>query len=210
MTTLVCISDTHGAYRQLRLPAGDVLIHCGDIAAWGRPDEYVDFNRWLGELPYAAKVVIAGNHDETLAKQSVEFARKVLTNAHYLLDSETTIQGVRIYGAPWTPEFMNWHFMLPRGGWEMRAKWDQIPEGLDVLMTHGPPQGKLDYSKMQKTGVGCGVLREAVMRAKPRYHVFGHLHESYGGLQGEHTTFINCSSMDRGYRLVNDPIVLEI
>lgn len=210
MKKVVCISDTHGEYRKVELPDGDVLVHCGDITTYGRPDELVDFNRWCGNLPHRDIVVIAGNHDATLAKQSPEFARKVLTNAHYLQDSETTVQGIRIYGAPWTPEFMNWFFMLPRGSDELRAKWDQIPEGLDVLLTHGPPVGKLDYSKYQKTYVGCGLLRAAVERVRPRYHVFGHLHENHGGLQSEHTTFINCSIMTRSYVPAQAPIVIEV
>lgn len=208
MTTVVCISDTHGAFQQV--PAGDILIHCGDITTYGTPQELANFNVWLGGLPHRDKIVIAGNHDAVLAKQSIGFGQAVLTNAHYLCDSGIEVQGLKFYGAPWTPEFMGWHFMLPRGSWELEAHWAKIPEGLDVLMTHGPPAGKLDFSKYQKTGVGCELLRDAVMVKKPRYHCFGHLHESYGGQMGETTEFINCSLMDRRYRLVNEPIVLEI
>lgn len=210
MKKIICISDTHGAFRGLKVPEGDVLVHAGDIMAWGRPDELVDFNDWLAELPHQDKVVIAGNHDAVLAKQSVEFARKVLSNAHYLQDSEVQVQGVRIYGSPWTPEFMQWHFMMPRGGWELRAKWAKIPEGLDILLTHGPPANKLDFSKFMQAGQGCHLLREAVERAKPRYHVFGHLHEAYGGIEGEFTTFINCAIMTRSYVPANEPIVIEV
>ncbi|KKN31472.1 hypothetical protein LCGC14_0823450 [marine sediment metagenome] len=210
MKKIVCISDTHGEFRGLVVPDGDILVHAGDITTYGQPAELVDFNLWLTGLPHQDKVVIAGNHDAALANQPAEFGRRVLTAAHYLQDSEVQVQDVRIYGSPWTPEFMNWHFMMPRDGWELRAKWAKIPEELDILLTHGPPANKLDYSKFQKTGVGCHLLREAVERARPRYHVFGHLHESYGGIEGEFTTFINCSIMTRSYVLANAPIVIEV
>ena len=57
MLRLICISDTHGQHRQLRLPAGDVLIHGGDLTRYGTLEELRDLNAWLGEQPYAHKVV---------------------------------------------------------------------------------------------------------------------------------------------------------
>ena len=207
---VVCVSDTHGAYRGLDVPDGDLLVHSGDITTYGRPLELHDFNDWLGDLPHTHKVVIAGNHDAALANQSIAFGCSILSNAHYLQDSEVVVDGVRIYGAPWTPEFLGWHFMLPRGSRELRQKWSMIPEGIDILLTHGPPAGKCDYSKFQKWYVGCDYLREAVLKTQPRYHVFGHVHESYGVQMGEHTTFINASIMTRLYVPTNPPIEVEI
>ena len=209
---VVCISDTHGGYRGLHIPDGDILVHSGDITAFGTAKEAMDFNRWLGELPHIFKVVIAGNHDAFLAKRSLLDAdrRGLLSNAHYLQDSEVTVGGVRIYGAPWTPEFNGWHFMLPRGSKELRAKWARIPDGIDILLTHGPPAGKCDYSKLQKWYIGCDGLREAVLKVRPKYHVFGHNHEGYGVQLGEFTTFVNASIMTRSYHPTNPPIEVEI
>jgi Icc-related predicted phosphoesterase len=207
---VVCISDTHGQYRGLQIPDGDILVHSGDITAQGRPLELQDFNLWLGELPHTHKVVIAGNHDATLAVQSMAFAQNILSNAHYLQDSGVTVDGVSIWGSPWTPEFNDWYFMLPRGSAELRAKWAKIPEGTDILLTHGPPAGKCDYSKHQKWYIGCDYLREAVLKVRPTYHVFGHNHEGYGAQLGEFTTFINASIMTRSYIPINPPIEVEI
>jgi hypothetical protein len=33
----------------------------------------------------------------------------------YLQDQACTIEGIRFYGSPWTPEFNEWTFNLPRG-----------------------------------------------------------------------------------------------
>jgi hypothetical protein len=32
---IVCISDTHGKHRNLKVPDGDVLVHAGDITSKG-------------------------------------------------------------------------------------------------------------------------------------------------------------------------------
>ena len=32
---IVCISDTHGKHRSLKVPDGDVLVHAGDITSKG-------------------------------------------------------------------------------------------------------------------------------------------------------------------------------
>lgn len=52
-----------------------------------------------------------------------------------------------------------------------------IPDGFDIVMTHGPPKGILDWCP--EGNVGENILR-AVRRVKPLMHCFGHIHESHG------------------------------
>lgn len=76
-----------------------------------------------GGLPYEFKVVIAGNHELTFDKdfmaelvkqdyyrfpsvsklkpEDFDNVQSLLTNCVYLQDSDVTIKGFRIYGAPW-------------------------------------------------------------------------------------------------------------
>ena len=50
------------------------------------------------------------------------------------------------------PEFCNWAFNLDRGE-KCLEKWDLIPEGIDILITHGPPIGHGDLcSSQQRAG----------------------------------------------------------
>ena len=74
------------------------------------------------------------------------------------------------------PEFYGWAFNLPRGG-ACQAKWDLIPDKVDVLMTHGPPLGHGDT--LQSGGrSGCvNLLHTIQQRVQPKYHIFGHIHE---------------------------------
>ena len=110
MTRVVCLSDTHGLHRRMpEIPDGDVLIHAGDFLGLRR--DLSDFNDWLGELPHRHKIVIAGNHD-SLLQESPELALPALSNAIYLQDSGVELEGLRFWGSPWTPTFMNWWFML--------------------------------------------------------------------------------------------------
>ena len=64
---IVCISDTHSAVENkelpFKIPDGDILIHAGDFTDYGEVDKVKEFNTWLGTLPHAYKIVIAGNRD---------------------------------------------------------------------------------------------------------------------------------------------------
>jgi predicted phosphodiesterase len=194
---IVCISDTHAQHQGLALPSGDVLVHAGDITRHGALEDDVEsFDRWLGTLDhlYRFKIVIAGNHDFCFQNQPVE-ARARITNAIYLEDSGCERAGLRFYGSPWQPWFGGWAFNLPRGE-ALAAKWALIPNDVDVLITHGPPEGILDVTKRGDV-VGCHDLRERVREIKPRLHVFGHIHEAAGQFKSEDTLFVNASMATR-------------
>ena len=40
-----------------------------------------------------------------------------------LIGEEITIDGIRFFGSPYTPKFMNWYFMRERGA-EIREEWE--------------------------------------------------------------------------------------
>jgi hypothetical protein len=89
---VVFISDTHGRHSTLRVPACDVLCHCGDIMFMGGKfspsfceSQYSEFDAWMvppspppsqlsatvdclaqAAQPAAHRIVIAGNHDQHL------------------------------------------------------------------------------------------------------------------------------------------------
>ena len=96
-------------------------------------DEILSFNIWLGEQSIKQRVVCGGNHDR-LFQRAPQQARALLTNATYLENSGVTIAGISFWASPYTPEFLNWAFMHPRGA-AAKQYWDQIPYDLDVLIT---------------------------------------------------------------------------
>jgi Icc-related predicted phosphoesterase len=203
---IVCLSDIHSKFDGLVVPDGDLLVVAGDLTGRGTPRELMQFNSWLYTLPHRHKVVIAGNHDFALERDPA--ARELLTAATYLQDRLVQIEGLRIYGSPWQPRFFDWAFNLDRGP-AIRAKWDRIPAGLDLLVTHGPPHGVLDRT-LRGQEVGCEELRLAVQRVRPRLHVFGHIHPGYGQLEQDGVHYVNASTCTQAYQPTNPPIVVEL
>lgn len=202
---LVLISDTHGQHERLEIPAGDVLIHAGDLTTHGQITELPAFNDFLRGLPHRHKFIVAGNHDFCFEEQPQACA-ELLSQAIYLQDEAVALDGVRFYGSPWQPRFFDWAFNLDRGA-PLCAKWDLIPPDTDVLITHGPPWGKGDLNS-EGERVGCRDLW-VVQRVRPRLHIFGHIHEGYGLTQAASTTFANASNCDLRYRPVNPPLVFD-
>ncbi len=47
----------------MQVPAGDVLLHAGDMTRHGTVRDVRHFSKFLGSLPHPVKIVIAGNHD---------------------------------------------------------------------------------------------------------------------------------------------------
>lgn len=206
---LVFISDTHGQHFGLKVPKGDVLIHTGDLTSFGEEEEVLDFLDWFSSLPHKHKIFIAGNHDGYFERNDSDFIKnKIPQNCIYLNDSGISIEGIKIWGSPIQPAFFNWFFNRERGK-EIKYHWDLIPDDTDILITHGPPFGILDLVS-NKTSVGCEELLKRVEVVKPMIHAFGHIHESYGVKHNKHTTFINASVLNMQYRLINNPIVVNI
>jgi hypothetical protein len=75
--------------------------------------------------------------------------------------------------------FANWAFQVESGA-ASRRYWDRIPLGTDVVITHGPPFGALDKPDILASRLGCQDLIKAILRVRPKLHVFGHIHGGYG------------------------------
>ena len=110
------------------LPAGDVLLHCGDMTNVGTAKEIKSVNEWFGQQSHPIKIAIAGNHDIGLdVKQYDELWERFhrncksnpaenirnMTNITLLWDESIVLDsGIKIYGSPYTPEFCGWAFSL--------------------------------------------------------------------------------------------------
>ena len=208
------ISDTHGKHEYLTsnrmgniLGNGDVLIHAGDITNVGKVHEIKEFLEWFSNTEFTHKIFIAGNHDfgfELVHEIAPEYKEK---GVHYLFDNEVVIDGVKFYGSPWQPEFYDWAFNLPRGE-KLAEKWKMIPGNTDVLITHGPAKGMLDYT-MTGQEVGCEDLFHRIMEVQPKIHVCGHIHWAYGQKNFFGVEFLNASVLNEKYQHENKPISLE-
>lgn len=205
---VVCISDTHGKHKELKLPEGDMIIHAGDISSRGLLPEITKFLAWFTELPYQYKVFIGGNHDFLLEEQPSIFKSLIPENLIYLENNAVEIEGIKLWGSPISPRFYDWAFNCDRGK-KIQQYWNQIPKDIDILITHGPPMGQGDKT-IGGEMVGCEDLLEKILEVQPKYHIFGHIHEAYGITNSKNTTFINASVLNFNYKLVNPPLTFTI
>jgi Icc-related predicted phosphoesterase len=205
----VAISDTHGQHSSLQLPQADCIIHAGDVTRKGKRDQVMDFLYWFGALDYRYKVFIAGNHDFFFENRSRGQINSLIPdNVIYLNDSGCVLEGIKCWGSPVTPWFHDWAFnRLP--GEQIRKHWDLIPEGVDILITHGPVKGILDRTFFLKKA-GCSDLLKKMNRIRPRVHLCGHIHEAYGERHVDGIHYINASVLNLRYKLANQPVVFEL
>lgn len=221
----VIISDTHNLHKELILPKGDVIIHCGDFTSSGYEHEITSFIQWFGNLDYKYKIFIAGNHEITLdydfyeenwkrfhkKKQNIQKIKELVENNNnviYLKDTHVTIEGIKIYGSPYTLDCnLGWAFPLYCDS-DCDYKWKNIPNDIDVLITHTPPEGILDF---YKKNLGCDILLVNVIdRVKPKIHCFGHIHSGSGILTQNDIIFINASVIEENYKITYKHKTIEL
>jgi predicted phosphodiesterase len=171
MKRITLISDTHTLHDEITqdLPGGDILIHAGDISNRGSSVDITEFCEWFDSIDnYNTKIFIAGNHDFGFQKRAEEISQIINSYKwiNYLEDNWITIDGIKVWGSPWQPEFYNWGFNLPRNGPDLEEKWSWIPENTDILVTHGPPWGHLDVSGYGTRDLGCELLLKRVEKIK--------------------------------------------
>jgi Icc-related predicted phosphoesterase len=225
-----------------KLPGGDILIHAGDITSLGRKDEVKRFIKWFGKQDYAHKIFIAGNHDMSfdreilLRNKLAHFEGRNINdydtscsegkpawleellgihlhpNVYYLENSSIDIEGIKIWGSPYSPTFgYGWGFNVDRG-YDAAQIWNQIPLDTDIVITHSPIYGYNDRTSNTNENVGCVDLYHRLHEVKPHLHFSGHIHEGYGwgtipykDEWGDIYTF-NGSTCNLRYEAIQDPI----
>ena len=216
------ISDTHTHHRALKLTPADAVVFCGDEAdsfdLTANEHEALDFFEWYAEYPAKYRVYVPGNHSRAVCFGRVE-PQKYCT--HVLIDRVCDLLGYKFFGSPWTPSFgRDWAYMRSRQ--KMSDVWQAVPDGTEILLTHGPPKGILDMSYDVEKGsdtlvrAGCNSLARRVSEIKPMVHAFGHMHDwlpgllNFGAFRRDGTTFINASCCEIRSGLRHSGMILKL
>ena len=204
-------SDTHGKHMQVRPPEGvDMAIFAGDAGTYRNPvlceQDYRNFLTWFDSLDIKYKTMINGNHC-TAFEQGLVKREDIPESITYLENESVTIEGIKIYGSPQTPYFCDWAYnVVPE---KIDEYWKMIDDDADIIVTHGPPKNILDRC-IDGYRAGCPKLLDRIKVIRPKYHIFGHIHEDGGKIENNETTqFINASVVNEDYHVVNDGIIVE-
>ncbi len=172
---IFAFSDTHGMYRRLSIPADtDILICAGDACEGFSPADLKDFFAWYKSIPANLRIFVPGNHDRIFNQEPI-LARNLIPDGVVYLENEgLEFDGIKFYSVPARP-----YLKTPIS----------ILADVAFLITHGPAYSYLDRD------LGCKQLFLSVASSRPKYHIFGHVHEE--GLQRKAmlggTTFLNVS-----------------
>lgn len=219
------ISDTHERHDKLKLRGGDLLIHCGDWTWTGGHTQTLAFLNWFARQKYKHKVLVAGNHDRIMDRKLTPGAPSIPMpdGVTYLENSGTEVMGYKIWGSPYSRKFHQWAFMHNNDD-EAAATWEQMPEDISILITHGPPHGIFDKvaADLGEGGtilpdgtksVGCKLLRNMVDYIEDSallLHCFGHVHERHGVCHIDGVTYVNASMFDHRHLPAHGPVDLRI
>lgn len=131
-----------------------------------------------------------------------------MSHATVLINEGINIDGLKIWGSPVTPLYGGAFGLISPG--DRTRLFARIPDDTDILVTHGPPYGILDVAPGSGIHSGCTELLDAVLRFRPRLHVFGHIHGAGGIFTTEHTTFVNAALPGVDGEIERGPIMLDI
>ena len=224
----VCVtSDLHGYLPEIE-PC-ELLLICGDIVSL-KHQRYSKsckqwytkvFQPWIDSLSCDKVLFIPGNHEVGVEGHEDEYRKlfsptnkaTILLHDYYEYLSNDGIV-YKIFGTPYCKIFGNWAFM--RTNSDLKEKFSEIPEGLDILITHDVAYGYADQS-LQDIGwgteehFGTVELRDAILEKKPKFHLSGHIHTANHNLImiGD-TKHYNVSYVDETYTPIFKPLCIEI
>ncbi len=220
------MSDLHGYLPEI--DKCDLVLICGDIVSL-RSQQYPKsckkwytgvFQPWVDSLPCDKVLFIPGNHEVGVEGHDDEYKKlfgpykKATILIHepyeYLSDDGTSY---KIFGTPYCKVFGNWAYMRPDS--DLKEKFSEIPEGLDILLTHDAPFGVSDIllQEGRYTGehIGNKPLAEAILQKAPKIVCHGHLHSTSREFEElGYSKVVNCSIKDEHYNPIYNPIVFEL
>lgn len=233
---IIALSDQHGFLPEI--PPCDLLIIAGDVCpdrigpflAQDAPRVQLEwFDRqarpWLVEAPATHVVLTWGNHDfcgDRARTHAADFSADAPRRSRFgglqiavdqLVEvprcDDPRVARLAIWMSPWSNRFMDWAFM--REPEELARVYAEIPEGIDILVSHQPPYGYGDHGLGPdgREHMGSRELLATIDRVRPKAVICGHFHAGYGVYEHNGTTIYNVAVVDEQYRLVNKPTIID-
>ncbi len=178
-------------YVKGRLADYDLILSCGDLKA-----EYLTFLVTMGRAPL---LYVHGNHDE-------HYLRKPPEGCVCIDDQLVVYNGLRILGLGGCLRYHPGPFQYTEAQMRRRIRKLRLAlwrsGGVDLVVTHAPPQGLGDREDPAHRGFEA--LRELLDRYQPQILLHGHVHLRYNlDLPREHL-YGSCRVINATERFVLD------
>lgn len=140
----------------------------------------------------------------------------------YLENENREIDGIKVFGTPFTPKYGEWVFMKERA--KMHKVWDIMESDVEIVISHGPPKGIMDLTYDRENNLNmCGDsnIRTRILKGEfsPKLFCSGHIHNCQNiinagtmKLSGYDTLFSNGSVCTDGKmgQITSNGNILEI
>lgn len=228
---ICALSDLHGTLLSTEdyFEPCELVCICGDISPLNIQANHKKMRKWLinefkpwcESLPCDKVIFIAGNHDFSF--HNLDFMYSIFPRngkVTYLFHEGYTYTAengkeYRIFGTPYCKLFGNWAFMEMDD--ILTRLYDNIPENLDILLSHDQPYGygdvllQEDYRWADGSHIGNKPLLKAILEKKPKLQLNGHLHScDHSMIEIGDTKHYNVSIKDEKYLPVYEPLYIEI
>jgi hypothetical protein len=193
---ILVVADVHGhgqaiprTRQQLRALEADLLIVCGDISHFGRPEGFIEeFFEGL-EVPGLA---VPGNCDP---RSSVEVLEDLGVSLHGRRRRVGDATFAGLGGSNPTP--FGTPFEVPEE--EIYGGLQEVMDYDTNLVTHAPPLGHVDVIPRTVLHAGSSGVARVVEEYSPSLVLCGHIHEGRGAEVTGGTTFVNPGPAKDGF-----------
>lgn len=158
-----------------KLKGYDLIISCGDLKA-----SYLSFLVTMANVPL---LYVHGNHD-------TDYERRPPEGCDCIEDQIVVVNGLRILGLGGCRRYRPGAHQYSEK--EMRRRIRRLRfqlwrhKGVDIVVTHAPPEGFGDSDDYAHRGFAA--LVELMDKYRPKYLLHGHVHTNYSAnAQREHT-----------------------
>lgn len=149
-----------------KLKGIDLILSCGDLKA-----NYLTFLVTMAGCPL---LYVHGNHDSS-------FETKPPEGCYCIDELAVTYRGVRIAGLggcrKYSPSAFQYTEAEKSKSVEKLRKSIHALGGVDIVLTHCPPEGLGDGEDYAHRGFAC--YRELIEAENPTYFIHGHVHMNY-------------------------------
>ena len=229
---IISISDLHG-HLPIITESADILCIAGDISPlsiqFNKPEMKkwleTEFAYWIKSLPVDKVYLVAGNHDayfESMNSMQLSTLKHVCDFKLIYLKNDYVVhrhdgKEYKIFGTPYCNIFGTWPFM--RTDEYMIEKFKNIPENVDIIISHSPPYGigEVDvilerYNSNEPIDhVGNKALGDRLKEVNYKLCICGHIHSaSHTPIEFNGGKCVNVSMLNENYHSFYKPFYYEL